>query len=65
MPAPDPSQDEPAHDTADEPLTREQWIARHVARAPKITPQQWADTLLLLGTRNRDGDESDDEQKAS
>jgi len=41
----------PPHDdsTPDaEPTTREQWIAYHVARAPKITQRQWADTLLLL-----------------
>jgi len=43
---------------------REQWIARHVARAPKITPQQCADTLLLY-TRNRQDDESGNEKKAS
>jgi hypothetical protein len=29
-------------------MTREQWIAYHVARAPKITQRQWADMLLLL-----------------
>jgi hypothetical protein len=29
-------------------MTRDQWIAHHVARAPKITLRQWADTLLLL-----------------
>lgn len=45
-------------------MTREEWIAFHVARAPAITPQQWADTLLLLHTRNQDDDESHDEQKA-
>jgi hypothetical protein len=45
-------------------VTREQWIARHVARAPKITPQQWADTLLLLRTRSHGDDQNRDEQKA-
>jgi len=46
-------------------MTREQWLAYHVARAPGITPQQWADTLLLLHARNRNDNESEDEQKAS
>jgi hypothetical protein len=31
-----------------EPMTRDEWIAYHVARAPKITRRQWADTVLLL-----------------
>ena len=46
-------------------MTREEWIAYHVARAPKITPQQWADTLLLLRTISRDDNEDHDEKKAS
>ena len=46
-------------------MTREQWLAYHVARAPKITLQQWADTLLLLHARNRYGEESDEQKKAS
>jgi hypothetical protein len=29
-------------------MTREQWIAYHVARAPKITAKQWAATLTIL-----------------
>jgi hypothetical protein len=29
-------------------MTRDQWIAYHLARAPQITPRQWAETLLLL-----------------
>jgi hypothetical protein len=45
-------------------MTREEWIAYHVARAPKITPQQWADTLLLLYTREQNEDEYDGEEKA-
>jgi hypothetical protein len=66
MPAHDPREDEPANKTtADEPMTREEWLAYHVARAPKITPQQWADTFLLLRTRNRDSDEREDEHEAS
>jgi hypothetical protein len=46
-------------------VTREEWLAYHVARAPKISARQWADTLLLLDTRNRHGDESQDNRKAS
>jgi hypothetical protein len=46
-------------------MTREQWLARHVARAPRITRQQWADTLTLLRTRKPAHDESQGEQKAS
>jgi hypothetical protein len=50
-PAPRPNQNQRASpDPAGEPMTREQWLAYHVARAPKITPQQWADMLLLLRT---------------
>ena len=47
-------------------MTREQWLAYHVARAPKITRQQWADTLLLLQRRNReeDNDGQDDEKES-
>jgi len=55
----------PANAAADQPMTREQWLAYHVARAPRITPQQWADTLLLLHTRNLEDSESQDEKKAS
>ncbi|MEU6720444.1 hypothetical protein ABZ897_54095 [Nonomuraea sp. NPDC046802] len=29
-------------------MTRDEWIAYHVARAPKITAKQWAATLTLL-----------------
>jgi hypothetical protein len=47
-------------------MTREQWLAYHVARAPKITRQQWADTLLLLQHRNREDDNAkQDDEKAS
>ena len=47
-------------------MTREQWLAHHVARAPKITPQQWADTLLLLQTREQNNaDEGQDKEKTS
>jgi hypothetical protein len=46
-------------------MTREQWLAYHVARAPKITRRQWADTLLLLRHRNREDDTAQDEEKAS
>jgi hypothetical protein len=41
-------------------MTREQWLAHHVARAPRITVQQWAETLLLLRTRNRESRDPDD-----
>jgi hypothetical protein len=61
-----PSENEPQDDTtADEPMTREEWLAYHVARAPRITPQQWADTLLLLHTRNQEDNGQPDEEKAS
>jgi hypothetical protein len=46
------------------PMTREEWILFHVARAPHITPRQWADMLLLLHTRNQDNGARQDEQKA-
>jgi hypothetical protein len=46
-------------------MTREDWLAYHVGRAPKISARQWADTLLLLDTRNRHGDENQDNRKAS
>ena len=47
-------------------MTREQWIAYHVARAPKITQRQWTDMLLLLRYENREtGDDDQDEDKAS
>lgn len=42
----DPPQDDST--PTPESMTREEWIAYHVARAPKITQRQWADTLLLL-----------------
>lgn len=29
-------------------MTRQEWIAYHVARAPKITMRQWTATLTLL-----------------
>ncbi|MET8340277.1 hypothetical protein [Streptosporangium canum] len=29
-------------------MSRDEWIAYHVARAPKITAKQWADTLTIL-----------------
>jgi hypothetical protein len=51
---------------AAEPMTRAQWIAYHVARAPKITQRQWADMLLLLHYGNQEtGDDDQDEEKAS
>jgi hypothetical protein len=66
MPARQPNENEPdIPDGASEPMTREQWLAYHVARAPRITPQQWADTLLLLHTRKPDDDENHGEKKAS
>jgi hypothetical protein len=47
-------------------MTRQQWLSYHVARAPRITPQQWADTLLLLRTLEQNNDdERQDEEKAS
>ena len=47
-------------------MTREQWIAYHVARAPKITQRQWADMLLLLHYGNQEtGDDDQDEKAAS
>ena len=47
-------------------MTREQWLAYHVARAPKITHKQWADTLLLLQYGNREtSDDDQDDEKAS
>lgn len=47
-------------------MTRDEWIAYHVARAPKITRQQWADTLLLLQHRNqKENNEAQDDEKAS
>jgi hypothetical protein len=42
-----PNRDERQHES--EPgLTREQWLALHVARAPKITLEQWRKTRALL-----------------
>jgi hypothetical protein len=58
--------DESGNATSRAPMTRDEWIAYHVARAPKITRRQWADTLLLLGLANQE--ESDDgtqDEKAS
>ena len=47
-------------------MTREEWLAYHVARAPRITPQQWADMVLLLQTREQNSDdEKQDQEKAS
>jgi hypothetical protein len=44
-------------------MTREQWIAHHVARAPRITRRQWADMLLLLHARKMETeDETGDDQ---
>jgi hypothetical protein len=63
MPAPQNEPDSP--DPRPEPMTRQQWLAYHVARAPKITRQQWADTLLLLRARNLDHDETRAGKKAS
>jgi hypothetical protein len=45
-------------------MTREEWIAFHVARAPKITPKQWAETLILLRTQENDNDEGQQQEKA-
>jgi hypothetical protein len=56
---PPPDDSTPA---TEEPMTREQWIAYHVARAPKITQRQWADMLLLLHYGNQD---DQDEEKES
>jgi hypothetical protein len=48
------------------PMTRDEWIAYHVARAPKITRRQWADTLLLLRKLNREeADNGTQDEKAS
>jgi hypothetical protein len=48
-------------------MTREQWIAYHVARAPKITQRQWADMLLLLhyGNKETNDDDQDEDQASS
>jgi hypothetical protein len=46
-------------------MTREQWLTYHVARAPKITPQQWAETLFLLRARRHGDHESSEEREAS
>jgi hypothetical protein len=45
-------------------LTREQWLAYHGARAPKISRRQWAETPLLLAARNRQGDEKEEQRTA-
>jgi len=50
------------NNSAAEPTTREQWIAYHVARAPKITQRQWADMLLLLQYGNRETDDADQDE---
>jgi hypothetical protein len=42
-------------------MTREEWIAFHVARAPGITDRQWADTLLLLHGSSSDDSGSEEE----
>lgn len=55
------ARDDPA--SADSPMTREQWLAYHVARAPKITAQQWAETLLLLRTRHHENRDHDDDSR--
>ena len=47
----------------DRPMTREQWLVYHVARAPKITAQQWAETLLLLRRRNHNIRDDDDDNR--
>jgi hypothetical protein len=47
-------------------MTRDEWIAYHVARAPKITRRQWADTLLLLQQRaSEEHDGNQDMKEAS
>jgi hypothetical protein len=51
-------------DDPTEPMTREQWIAYHVTRAPKITQRQWADMLLLLHY-GKQATEDDDQDEAS
>jgi hypothetical protein len=48
-----------------EPMTRDEWIAYHVARAPKITRRQWADTILLLQHRARAEYDDQDMKEAS
>jgi hypothetical protein len=49
-----------------EPMTRDEWIAYHVARAPKITRRQWADMLLLLHQRaSEEHDDNQDMKEAS
>ena len=36
------------------PMTRAEWLAFHLARAPEITDEQWDDTLVILSlTANR------------
>ena len=60
--APDSDEED---DAPGQPVTREEWLAYHVGRAPKISARQWADTLLLLDTRNRHGDDNHDNRKAS
>jgi hypothetical protein len=34
-------------------MTREEWIAYHVARAPKITSEQWRKTQTILARSRR------------
>jgi hypothetical protein len=47
-------------------MTRDEWIAYHVARAPKITRRQWTDMLLLLQQRaNGEHWDDQDAKKAS
>jgi hypothetical protein len=58
--------DDSVNSASREPMTRDEWIAYHVARAPKITRRQWADTLLLLGLLNREeADDGTQDGKAS
>lgn len=61
--APERDPPEAGQSGRDPPATREQWIAYHVARAPKITPRQWADMLLLLQTRNPENDNENQKKK--
>ena len=40
-------------------MTREKWISCHLARAPRITARQWAETLLLLESAGHGDDLAD------
>jgi hypothetical protein len=44
-------------------MTREEWIAYRVSRAPKITMRQWAAALLLLRSQHRDNDPDQDRRE--